>query len=543
MAKRVKARKTASARLLFLTIDSEAPFIVEWVAYHRALGFDRIVVFSHNSDDATTALLNALAANDVIEHHPHVPASGDTVQASAIDLANSASMLKGVEWAMWLDGGEYLVVSCGDGSLSALIDTLADRDGMLIPRRMMGDGGNDRFPGRFVSESFTDAAAAEDDSNLQMKTLFRCTKHIEGFSRLGYHRPKIREDVDPAELNFVMASGNGIDMRHRPHRRWLRGEEFNRIDKMLPDEHGYALAQINSYALRTPEHFAINRFAGQDIASALADGDVQQSAVAAYSDQNHVATQDRRILRFEAATGTEMDHILALPEVAKAEAGVQEQTAARVADIPTSFLDACISTRPARPEPRVFPLTLPDDEAALVRKEYAKADTILEYGSGGSSFVALESGDKTLFTVESDRSWALTIHDTLQAAHPHANFSVQYVDIGPTKAWGKPSNAQGYGRYSRYPSSVWDLVQFKQPDVVLVDGRFRVACFLTTLFRTKKPVTLLFDDYTGRINYHWIEKYVKPSQIAGRMARFEIKPTALPADDLTEITAAYANPE
>ncbi|WP_341862619.1 glycosyltransferase family 2 protein [Gymnodinialimonas sp. 57CJ19] len=543
MAKRVTARKKAGARLLFMTIDAEAPFIVEWVAYHRELGFDRIVVFAYVDDVNTTALLKALAAKKVIELHLQGPEPGSSIQASAINLANDATMLKDVEWAMWLDGDEFLVVSTGDGTLKALLETLADRDGMLIPRRMMGDGGNDRFPGRFVSEQFTDAAAAEDDSNLQMKTLFRCTKHIEGFSRFGYHRPKIREGVDPAELNFVMASGNGIDMRHRPHRRWLRGEEFNRIDKMQPDEHGYALAQINSYALRTPEIFALERFAGQDIAQALADGDTQQNTVEAYRDQNHVATQDRRILRLEAATGTEMDRIRALTGVAKAEALVHEDLASRVADIPASFLDACIATRPARAEPRTFPLTLPDEEAALVRKEYAKADTILEYGSGGSSFVALESGDKTLFTVESDRSWALTIHDTLQAAHPHANFTVQYVDVGPTKAWGKPSNAQGYGRYSRYPSSVWDLVQFQQPDVVLVDGRFRVACFLTTLFRTKKPVTLLFDDYTGRINYHWIEKYVKPSQTAGRMARFEIKPTALPADDLTEITAAYANPE
>lgn len=532
--RRAPARKTPATRLLVLTLHNEAQFALEWIAYHRALGFNRIMVLSDGSDRAINGLLEALDKNDIIDHRVDPSVSADAPQANAARLVNDTGILKDADWAMWLDVDEFLVVSTGDGTLSALIDALGDRDGMLIPRRMMGDGGNDRFPGRFVSEDFTDAAAAEHDSNLEMKTLFRCSDHIEGFAMQGVHRPKIREGVNPAHLNFMMATGNALDLRHRANRRWVSGEDFNRARRVLPGEHGYALAQINCYSVRTPEHFALKH------TPASAQGNAANVAEM-YRDNNHAATLDRRILRLADATAADLDHLRGLSGVAKAEADIATDVSARIADIPADVLDACIATRPARATPQVFPLTLPDEEAALVRAEYEKADVILEYGSGGSSFVALESGAKKLFTVESDRSWALTIHDCLLAAHPHADFTVQYVDIGATKAWGKPTNSESYEQYTRYPSSVWDLMQFEQPEVVLVDGRFRVACFLTTLFRTKSPVTLLFDDYTGRPFYHWIERYAQPTQIAGRMARFEIKPMSIPTDDLSIILSAYAD--
>jgi len=537
------ADKTHATRLLIVSVKNEAPFLLEWVAYHRALGFNRLVVFSSESDDGSTDLLDALAANDIIEHVEHAPAPGVERLADAARLANESAILNGADWAMWLDVDEFLVISKGNGTLDALIDALADRDGMLVPRRMMGDGGNDRFPGHLVSEDFTDAAAADDGSNLEAKTLFRCSDKIEGFFLHGTHRPKIRAGMDASDLSFVMASGNALDLRHRAHRRWISGEDFSRTRQVQPDEHGYALAQINCYAVRTPEHFVLKHNLAHGTEAGQTAQSLDQNASGLYRAQNYAATQDRRILRLADATRDQLTYLRSLPGVTEAEAEARTRLDTRLAGIPAHVLDACRATRPARVEPRHFPLTLPDEEAALLRAEYAKADTILEYGSGGSSFVALEGDAKTLFTVESDRAWALAIYDSLQAAHPHADFTVQYVDIGRTKAWGKPAGCEGYAQYARYPASVWDLIQFKQPDIVLVDGRFRVACFLTTLFRTRKPVTLLFDDYTGRPYYHWIEKYARPSQIAGRMARFDLEPMAIPPQDLTQILSAYADPQ
>ena len=73
------------------------------------------------------------------------------------------------------------------------------------------------------------------------------------------------------------------------------------------------------------------------------------------------------------------------------------------------------TTAIARPE-----LTLPDAEAALIRAAYAKADVILEYGSGGSTVLASELPGKSVFSVESDRDWAQMMRGWLAQNPPAA---------------------------------------------------------------------------------------------------------------------------
>jgi hypothetical protein len=75
---------------------------------------------------------------------------------------------------------------------------------------------------------------------------------------------------------------------------------------------------------------------------------------------------------------------------------------------------------------------------------------------------------------------------------------------------------------------------------VLIDGRFRAACFLTVLFRATRPVTVYFDDYTDRPGYHDIERYGAPVATFGRMARFDVVPQTLPVADLSFIMDVYA---
>ena len=48
------------------------------------------------------------------------------------------------------------------------------------------------------------------------------------------------------------------------------------------------------------------------------------------------------------------------------------------------------------------------------------------------------------------------------------------------------------------------------PDFVLIDGRFRVAAFLTTLLRTRPGVKIVFDDYPKRRKNHVVEEFVQP---------------------------------
>lgn len=195
-----------------------------------------------------------------------------------------------------------------------------------------------------------------------------------------------------------------------------------------------------------------------------------------------------------------------------------------------------MSDAPPRPD-----LTLPEAEAAAVRQAYTGANVVLEYGSGGSTVMAAELGAE-VWAVESDAGWARRMQDWFAANPAAGRARVLHADIGPTKAWGHPADDSHFRHWPDYPQAVWEHADFPHPDVVLVDGRFRLACFLTVAFRILRKVTLFFDDYRGRAAYHAAETLAPPSRMIGRMARFDLTPTQLTPDRLRLYTRAMLSP-
>lgn len=187
-------------------------------------------------------------------------------------------------------------------------------------------------------------------------------------------------------------------------------------------------------------------------------------------------------------------------------------------------------------------LTLPAEEAVAVAAAYGAARVILEYGSGGTTAMAAEMAGKTVFSVESDANWLGSMAHWFDQNTPVAKLHLHHADIGPTKAWGHPADDSQIRDWPGYAISVWDLDDFPNPDTVLIDGRFRTACFLTCLFRSTQPMTVLWDDYLGRPAYHRVEDLVKPVAMIGRMARFEISPMAFPVDRLAWVIDTYLRP-
>lgn len=188
---------------------------------------------------------------------------------------------------------------------------------------------------------------------------------------------------------------------------------------------------------------------------------------------------------------------------------------------------------------------LPERERAFIEDQYNRHDVILEYGCGASTLMAAGQDHSLVMAVENDKNWAERVETVLARQHPNHRVRVHWVDTGPTQAWGRPKEKKRGDSWMNYPNyalDIWDQFFFKHPDLVLVDGRFRTACFLTTMLRLQKPVTLLFDDYANRSQYQWIERFAAPSRLVGRMAKFDLEPRSFPNDELTQIVLSFLEP-
>lgn len=552
--------------VLFSAVKNEAPFLLEWVAYHRAIGFDRIVIVSNDSDDGTTELLDRLHEAGVVHHLHHQVADGKSPQGKAAQAANASGLIKDGDWVIWLDADEFLNIHAGQGKIDDLIAAISPARALLIPWRVFGDSGNDTFPGRFVSTDFTRAAAREFKGNQIIKTLFQ---HVEGQTRLSpvaNHRPHLLRRKAYGAHEAVNAGGRPIDMSFPPNRRWIGGIE-GKANFSIPDaDYDWTLAQVNHYMLRTREMFNLKAYRGRGFLNIVKGKPVvrPRHTPAFFADQNRNDDEDTTILRHSPATTRELETLLDNAAIRDAHENGLRLTAIRIEEMQDEMKsqseqepdvieavedvaeieDITESAAPQEAELFVPKITMPANETAMLRKHYAEHDVILEYGSGGSTLLAAGQDHRLVMSVESDRAWSDNMQKVLRRDYPQTNIRMHWEDIGRTGKWGRPVNHKAWRKFHRYPQAVWDMPWFTHPDLILIDGRFRVGCLLTALYRIERPVTILFDDYTTRRHYvEAVEKFVQPVEIAGRMAQFEIQPTAFPVDRMMEITDLLSRPD
>ena len=186
---------------------------------------------------------------------------------------------------------------------------------------------------------------------------------------------------------------------------------------------------------------------------------------------------------------------------------------------------------------RVF--QIPDrpmlDEASMpvYCRMLAECELYLEYGSGGSTVYAA-SLNKPFISVDTNRYFLKAVEKKIGRLGPlqllkHAN--VGWIGTYGYPAFQKPRFWR-VGKWSAYAEFPWRFVERDRlPDLVLVDGRFRVAAGLTSfLHLAEAPHSrVLVDDYTERPFYHELESYARLVEVAGRMAIFQPLPEKAPA--------------
>jgi hypothetical protein len=172
-------------------------------------------------------------------------------------------------------------------------------------------------------------------------------------------------------------------------------------------------------------------------------------------------------------------------------------------------------TAPWRPrsEGRLFD----GDEASFI-KYVSKAKVYAEYGVGQSTDWVHLNTSATILAVDSSQEWIQKVI----ANKTGPRIDAQWVDLGALGDWGQPLTYQQRDNFVQYVESPW--VRSATPDVVLIDGRFRVCCFFTSLLRAKPDTIFVFDDYIDRPHYHIVEELLAPFEWCGRQAIFSVPP-------------------
>ena len=189
---------------------NEAPYVLEWVAYHRLIGVDRFLVYSNDCADGTDAMLDALAARGLVVHERNTDHARKGVQWTALERAAGHPETQAADWILFADIDEFVNVKCGAGRLSDLFAAVPEADAIALTWRLFVNSGVVEIADASVIGQFTRAAPFPCHAPWtasQFKTLFR---NDGAYRKLGVHRPK---DPDPARAGSIRwVNGSGVPL-------------------------------------------------------------------------------------------------------------------------------------------------------------------------------------------------------------------------------------------------------------------------------------------------------------------------------------------
>lgn len=280
---------------------NEGLLIVEWVAYHRVIGFDEIVICSNDCSDGSDLLLDALNSCGAVTHLRHTVGPEDVPQDSGIRTAFEYLKTTQSEWLAHIDADEFINIGLGNGYVADLLECAGMGDVIALPWWAFGDSNHQSWPGDLLSK-FTLAEAEPTPKRTKFKSMFR----FRNFEHANDHMPSGPKVAEPEvrSANGALLSNEGLFGEKRA--------KYRPLDIAIAPH----AACINHYAIPSRDGFLMKNDRG-DGQGKVTDKYYLGSRWHEIANQNE--TPNYTINRHLAATQAEMARLRAVPGVADAE--------------------------------------------------------------------------------------------------------------------------------------------------------------------------------------------------------------------------------
>jgi len=282
-------------------MKNEGPFILEWLAHHRAIGVNRFIIFSNDCTDGTKELLDALDDASLIRHleNPNCLIQSNQRINVAFEYAQHLKEYQRADYVALIDADEFINVKVGDGTLKAVVDQMKPFDVLSFNHVNFGFGGVTDYDPIPVTEQFFMTGGEQvgkgDKVRTAIKSLHRVRDDILPFN----HFPTVPPE-SYGKVQWRDGSGNELQIKPKKPRR-----------KMLSVPERTDLVQLNHYVLRSVESFLVK----QDRGNVFGFGQIDALRYA--GEYNHNRVEDRSILDTKVIRDAEMKALLRLPAVCR----------------------------------------------------------------------------------------------------------------------------------------------------------------------------------------------------------------------------------
>jgi hypothetical protein len=231
--------------LLVACARNEAPYILDWLSYHLALGFDHIRIYHNNNSDRMLDVIrlfdstNRVSAIDNTEYL-NIPGYSDEMarnpQQRAYWRVKNTPFINEFDYISFLDIDEYLVLN-RHATLGDFLSFYSHLDGIAVNWRCFSSGGQMHYSTDPVIERFKGTPPRQWHYNGIVKSIVR-TKSLRSINSghlLG---------LDSGTDLYCYLDGTRVSYPHNP-------------DIIVHD-----VAQINHYKIMSPEDYLFRSFRG-----------------------------------------------------------------------------------------------------------------------------------------------------------------------------------------------------------------------------------------------------------------------------------------
>ncbi len=299
------------------TMKNEGPFILEWLAYHRAIGVDDFLIYTNDCTDGTDTMLMLLQEKGIVQHRENPFRTMDLKpQHAALQAAEDEPVMQDCGWGICMDVDEFINIKIGDGTLAALYAAMGEANMISLTWRLFGNADAAGYDDRFVIDQFAACApevVRKPHQAWGFKTLFR---NIDIYKKLGVHRPKgLKPDLWD-QVRWLNGSGRPMP------RAMLRNGWRSSLET-----YGYDWVQLNHYAVRSAESFLVKRDRGR------VNHVDRDQGLNYWFRMNFNAEKDTSIQRMIPAARAEFDRLMQDADIAAAHRAAVAAHRDKIADL------------------------------------------------------------------------------------------------------------------------------------------------------------------------------------------------------------------
>lgn len=236
-------------------MKDEGHCLIEWVAFHKMIGFDNICVYTNDCSDGTDKMLMRLEEMGQVKHFRNDVPEGKRPQPNCLRLAEKNPDVIDTDWLLVMDVDEFTNIKASNGTVPGLMSVLPpETDAIAITWRFYGSNEiTDWNPG-LVTEKYNRSAPDKFKQGWGVKTMFRPYQDM----KLGIHRPHKKGAKKFPDRVKLLAEQNWVNGSGKPMQTDFKLSGWRSTKPTL----GYDLVELNHYAVKSYEAYLLRRFRG-----------------------------------------------------------------------------------------------------------------------------------------------------------------------------------------------------------------------------------------------------------------------------------------